>query len=346
MGWRGEQAREKYRKKAAVEHNIFRLSAAERGMLNRECRIKQKKAEAFRMLIAEEGLDMKDILSREDFAKVACMANSDEFNPENGAHYLYNMRFAGYDELKKTAQSDELTASIKATLAEAFQAFSMPKVKSDEELKARIGEYFQTCIERASVPTFEEVALYCGYTVATFRRWERKTASGFSSETGEIIAKLRTVLHDYDAKMAMAGKSNPVMYIFRSKNYYDMQDKVEQVITTNFESDSTFSEDDIAARYKDMGEVEPNDSDERLSQTTLPNDSESSDFPERLSQATFPSDFDRPCAQLPETYTTTGGGKRLENDIAWYAEHPELKPVGWDGELYKKLLDDMKNKDE
>jgi hypothetical protein len=48
-----------------------------------------------------------------------------------------------------------------------------------------------------------------------------------------MIKKAKELLASFDAQMVTEGKINPVVYIFRAKNYFGLQDKQEYVLTPN-----------------------------------------------------------------------------------------------------------------
>lgn len=70
---------------------------------------------------------------------------------------------------------------------------------------------------------------------------------GFSPRTAEILKKARTIMASADAELAAKGKSQPVVYFFRAKNFYDMQDKKEIHVTNHEEK--TVDLDAIEAKY-------------------------------------------------------------------------------------------------
>ena len=118
-------------------------------------------------------------------------------------------------------------------LSEAFDAYSQPKVKSDEELAERLNTYFKHCAETGQIPTVEEMAHYTGYTQSTVWDWEVGRNKGFSSQTAEIIKRAKEYLKTFDAKLVVSGKVNPIVYFFRAKNYYGLVDKQEIAISPN-----------------------------------------------------------------------------------------------------------------
>ena len=49
--------------------------------------------------------------------------------------------------------------------------------------------------------------------------------------------------------MVISGKMQAIPYIFRSKNFYDMSDKNEVIVTPNMDSDNSLSAEEIAKKY-------------------------------------------------------------------------------------------------
>lgn len=107
----------------------------------------------------------------------------------------------------------------------------MPKVESNHELVERIDQYLTLCSDQRIPPTWEGLGLYCGYSRATLWDWMTTRRKGFSDEVGsglltaDIIKRAREILAAFDGTMAIAGKINPVAYIYRSSNFYGMVNK-------------------------------------------------------------------------------------------------------------------------
>ena len=77
------------------------------------------------------------------------------------------------------------------------------------------------------------MCLCTGYSAATVWDWENGRRGGFSSATADIIKKSKDFLQTFDAKMVVTGQLNFLAYCFRAKNYYNMSDKTEVVLTPN-----------------------------------------------------------------------------------------------------------------
>ena len=133
-------------------------------------------------------------------------------------------------------------------LGACLVAYMQPDCHSDEELQERIYEFFQWCQKQAHLPTFEEMALYCGMPCYKWNRIIKGQQRGFSEDTANILARAKEVLKALDAALAEKSQINVAAYIFRAKNYYDMVDKVETVISPA-EEEEPIAIDDIQKRY-------------------------------------------------------------------------------------------------
>lgn len=125
---------------------------------------------------------------------------------------------------------DEKQQLISRLVRETIRTYKMPRVQSDDELEQRLAEYFQHCAETGERPTVEQMAQCTGYTPDTVYDWETGRRNGFSPDTATIIKKAKAFLRVFDAKMVAEGALNPVVYIFRAKNYYGMKDQQDLVV--------------------------------------------------------------------------------------------------------------------
>lgn len=153
----------------------------------------------------------------------------------------------GKNNFPSAAAKDLPADVVRKALVEVVGASKQPRVTSDDELLERTAQYFQLCIDRGSYPLIEEYSLYCGYTLDGLWNIEVGRVRGFTPETSGIIKKAKFCIQALDAKLAQSGALPFLVYCFRAKNYYGMQDKVEHVITPGTQDD--YSRDDIASRY-------------------------------------------------------------------------------------------------
>ena len=67
-----------------------------------------------------------------------------------------------------------------------------------------------------------------------------------------FIKKAKNTIATMDAELAQEGKIQPVVYMFRAKNYYGMKDQQEVVVTPNAQQE--YSPEDLVAEAKLLAE--------------------------------------------------------------------------------------------
>lgn len=135
-----------------------------------------------------------------------------------------------------------------------FNAGINKRVSNDEELCERLNWFFQSCAESQQIPNVEKMCNALGYHRNTVLGWENGTISGFSSATKEIIHQAKQILASIDAELAQEGKSQPVIYMFRAKNFYGMRDQQEVVVTPNTGDYDAADLATIEAKYAELPE--------------------------------------------------------------------------------------------
>lgn len=141
---------------------------------------------------------------------------------------------------KKTMPGDLIAASsakageVSQVLANCLRWYRMPKVQSVEELQERIEYFFVTCFENGEIPTWEKLCLSTGFTRNALWEWATGVSvSSLGAPAGDLIKKAKDFLATFESEMVTNGKINPVVYIFRAKNYFGMKDQQEYVLTPN-----------------------------------------------------------------------------------------------------------------
>lgn len=139
---------------------------------------------------------------------------------------------ASLQSMDEFASSDERAAYNSKALTDMIDLFNIPAVQTKQEMIERTTAYFQRCANKGVKPTWEEYALALGVHRQTLWNW----ASGNfrqRQEFTDIARRAKDFIAAYDARMVTDGKLNPVTYIFRAKNYYDMKDTQDVVVTPN-----------------------------------------------------------------------------------------------------------------
>ena len=132
-------------------------------------------------------------------------------------------------------------------LASSLIFYECTPVYTDEQMCERLNWFFKVCYEHQIYLTFEKMCLALGYDASWVMDIIEGKSKGFSPNSREILKKARTIMASADAELAAKGKSQPVVYFFRAKNFYDMQDKKEIHVTNHEEK--TVDLDAIEAKY-------------------------------------------------------------------------------------------------
>lgn len=120
-------------------------------------------------------------------------------------------------------------AEISTMLGDVLQWYDRPIVKTDEECAERLNEYFETVQKTGAIPTVEKMCLALGTTRRTVWGWQN--GDGCSVTRSHMIKKAKEVLAAMDAELVSRGKIPQVTYIFRAKNFFDMKDQQDVIIT-------------------------------------------------------------------------------------------------------------------
>ena len=140
-------------------------------------------------------------------------------------------------------------SAVTASLDFHRQFLKMPKVSGSdtEAVEERIEEYFSTCSKCDALPTVEGLSLALGVDRSTLWNWGR--GDGCTRGTTEAVQRAKTLLSAIDAQLASQGKIQPVTYIFRSKNFYGLTDRVEISAESKGTDLSMLSREELEARY-------------------------------------------------------------------------------------------------
>jgi hypothetical protein len=154
-------------------------------------------------------------------------------------------------------QDDEKRAFLGKVIANNLEFFKIGlahRVTNDDELCDRLNWFFQTCTETQQLTTVEKLGLSLGLSVKTMLDIENGTSAGFSPATKEILRTAKNMLAAIDAEMAAEGRIQPVVYLFRSKNFYGMKDQQDVVVTPNNPLGDYQDARTIAAKYDELPE--------------------------------------------------------------------------------------------
>lgn len=122
-------------------------------------------------------------------------------------------------------------SDISRAIINATRYIKAEPCKSDEEVAERINEYFAECAAEGMIPKWETLSLALGVTRKITWQWANGHAG--SPVRQRMLARAKEILAAVDAELVQTGKVNPVVYIFRAKNFYDMKDQQDVVVTPN-----------------------------------------------------------------------------------------------------------------
>lgn len=172
--------------------------------------------------------------------------------PATGTGGKYNFPNTG---LKRLEDDDEKRVFIGKALSNILavsRAFEEP-VKTEEELCERLNWFFETCANTNQLPTVEKMCLAIGYDRVTVWDWiNGRHKSSIGEQAPNIIKKAKNLIASLDAELAQEGKIQPVVYMFRAKNFYGMADKQEIVVTPNSPLGDSTDPATIAQKYAEL----------------------------------------------------------------------------------------------
>ena len=134
----------------------------------------------------------------------------------------------GYAQAVEANHGVELTRILKH-LDKYKGVHGKPKFKTPEEMELVIETWWNDCMAKGLYPTKRGLALALGTTYDRLSEW-RKGSRG--SAYSSVIKNVDELIAEVDEQLVMDGVINPVLYMFRSKNYHGLRDKVEHSVET------------------------------------------------------------------------------------------------------------------
>ena len=110
---------------------------------------------------------------------------------------------------------------VTAAMAELNKLRSLKAPKTDDEVEARINEYFNICENGGLRPGIETLAFCLGVTRMTIYKW----SMGTQGERRKIlIVSAKQAIASFIEQSALSGRINPVTAIFLFKNWLGYKD--------------------------------------------------------------------------------------------------------------------------
>ena len=154
-------------------------------------------------------------------------------------------------QYKEYRENPENAATISRLMTETLQSYVKPRVRNDAELEERFVEFYKECAEYGKIPTLEELFLSTGYSLSYMKMIMTGERKGFSHESKNIIIRAKEFLRTFDAKLVVTGELNPIIYIFRAKNFYSMKDQQDVVFNAGTDRIAQLSDEAIADWYNE-----------------------------------------------------------------------------------------------
>ena len=115
----------------------------------------------------------------------------------------------------------------------ALASWDLPPIdiSDPEQVKERIGMYFNHCAENDRKPQIVGMCNWLGISRDTLNKWCRGETR--NSTHSDIIKKACTFIEEMWADYMLSGKINPASGIFLGKNWYGYRDVADVVVTPN-----------------------------------------------------------------------------------------------------------------
>jgi len=112
----------------------------------------------------------------------------------------------------------------------ALVSWDLPPIdiSDPEQVKNRIGEYFQHCMENDRKPQIVGMCNWLGINRDTLNMWVRGETR--SSTHTDIIKKACSMIEEQWADYMTNGKINPASGIFLAKNWFGYRDQTDVVV--------------------------------------------------------------------------------------------------------------------
>lgn len=140
----------------------------------------------------------------------------------------------------------------------ALAAWNLPPIdiSDPEQVKERIGMYFQHCVENDRKPQIVAMCNWLGITRETLNTW--RNGEYRSNTHSDIVKRACTFIEEIWADLMLNGKINPASGIFLSKNWFQYRDVADVVVTPN----NPLQDLDTESARKRLIEAIPDENDE------------------------------------------------------------------------------------
>ena len=115
----------------------------------------------------------------------------------------------------------------------AMASWDLPPIdiSDPQQVKERIGMYFQHCAKNDRKPQIVGMCNWLGISRQALNEW--KNGDARAATHGDIIKKAYTMIEEMWADYMQNGKINPASGIFLAKNWFGYKDVADVVVTPN-----------------------------------------------------------------------------------------------------------------
>ncbi len=115
----------------------------------------------------------------------------------------------------------------------AMASWDLPPIdiSDPQQVKDRIGLYFEHCAKNDRKPQIVGMCNWLGISRQALNEW--KNGETRSATHGDIIKKACAFIEEMWADYMMSGKLNPASGIFLAKNWFSYKDVADVVVTPN-----------------------------------------------------------------------------------------------------------------
>lgn len=115
----------------------------------------------------------------------------------------------------------------------ALASWDLPPIdiSDPEQVKKRIGQYFQYCIDNDRKPQIVGMCNWLGISRQALNEWVNGVTR--AATHGDIIKKAYSMIEEMWMDNMQNGRTNPAAGIFLAKNWFNYKDVADVVVTPN-----------------------------------------------------------------------------------------------------------------
>lgn len=165
---------------------------------------------------------------------------TDVVKKKRGAKWTQELTATGGDEMKPGENAQ--------FVRHAIASWDLPPIdiSDPEQVKERIGIYFNYCVENDRRPQVVGLCNWLGISRDTLNTW--KNGEYRTGTHSDIIKKAYNIMEEMWADYMIYGKVNPPTGIFLAKNWYGYKDVADVVVTPNNPYQAA-SDDELKGKY-------------------------------------------------------------------------------------------------